>query len=180
MNEETRKTADELMAELESNPDFVRRSAEKQQRRQARAERVAAQERTIIERLRALGFELSEVSEAAGKYAPLPDEFVAVLLDAVRQYGDVKEYTYSNVLEMIIRALGAAGHPFDGRTLVECYEKNTDPTVRWVICNTISLARPTNIEDWIQKALANPQIAKTLREVGLKKGKTRRKSTGTA
>lgn len=163
------KTADELMSELESNPDFVRRQAEKDQRRKARAERVAAQERPILERLRALGFDLSEVSEAAGKYAPLPDKFVEVLLDAVRQYAEVKEYTYSNVLQMVIRALGAAARPFDGRLLVECYEKNNDPTIRWVICNTIALMRPHHIDDWIEKALANPQIAKSLREVGFKK-----------
>ncbi len=172
MNDDSWKTADELMAELENNSEFVRRRAEKQQRLQEREERVAAQERPIIEGLRALGFELSEVSEAVRKYAPLPDEFVAVLLDAVKQIGDLDEYTHSNVLEMIIRALGAAARPFDGRPLVECYEKNTDPTVRWVICNTISLVRPTNIEDWVQKALADPQISKTLRKLGFKSRKS--------
>lgn len=169
MSNEEWKTADDLMAELERKPDFVQMRGEKEQRRKERAERVAAQESPILERLRALGFELSEVSEAAGKYAPLPDEFVAVLLDAVSEYAEVKEYTYSNVLEMIIRALGAAGHPFDGRPLTECYDKNTDPTVRWVVCNTIALVRPHHIDDWINKALANPQTAKLLREVGFKK-----------
>lgn len=169
MSDKKWKTADELMSELEGNPDFVRRRAEKEQRRKARAERGDAQERPILERLQALGFELTEVSEAAGKYGPLPDEFIEVLLDAVRQYADVKEYTYSNVLQMVIRALGAAARPFDGQPLVECYENNNDPTVRWVICNTIALVRPHGIDDWIQKALANPQTAKILRDVGFKK-----------
>src|SRR5262249_10834886 len=107
-----------------------------------------------------------EVSEAAKEYAPLPDTFVVVLLDAVREYAGIKEYTSSNVLEMVIRALGAAAHPFDGGPLIECYEKNNDPTIRWAICNTIALVRPRNIDDWIQTALSDPQLAKTLREVG--------------
>src|SRR5262245_3087566 len=50
--------------------------------------------------------------------------------------------------------------------------RRTTPTIRWVICNTIALARPHHIDDRIEKALANPQTAKTFGNLGFRRSQT--------
>ncbi len=163
MSKKNWKMAQELMAELNSNPDFLRRKAEKEQRRKEREEHFGAMERPIVDQVRARGFDASSITEAVKRYSPLPDEIVAVFLNGVENSADLK------LLETLIRGLGAAAHPFDGRPLVKCYETFKDDNLRWAIANTIALARPHSIDDWIEDALHNPVLGKTLRELGFDK-----------
>ncbi|MFO0969472.1 MAG: hypothetical protein U0793_28270 [Gemmataceae bacterium] len=172
MSNDERKDQDDVTSELSS--ELVDRRAAREKRRKERAERVAVLEYPILERLKAQGYVLGEVSDAANKYAPLPDGFVEILLDALRSYINIQEYKSLNVLEMIIRALGAAAHPFDGRPLIECYDAYNDPTFRFAICNTIVLARPYSIDEWITSALQDPQTGKTLRDLGWQDRNARR------
>jgi hypothetical protein len=149
MTKKNWKTAGEIMAELNSNPDFVRRKAEKEKRREEREKRFAALERPILDELKASGFEAGSITELIKKSRPLPHEIVVVLLGGIETATDVK------LLEWLVRALAAAGHPFDGRPLVKCYETFKDDNLRWVIANTIACAKPHSIDDWIDKALQN-------------------------
>ncbi len=161
MSKKNWKTAQELMAELTGNPDFLRRQAEKEQRRKEREERNAAMERPILDDLRVSGFDAPSIVDTVNKYSPLPDEIVDVLLTGVENSTDLK------LLESLVRGLGAAAHPFDGRPLVKCYETFNDYNLRWVIANTIALVRPHSIDAWIEDALRNPVLGKTLRQLGI-------------
>src|SRR5260221_2924383 len=147
MNKKNWKTAGEIMAELNSNPEFVRRKAEKEKRRVEREKRFAALERPILDAIGARGFEAASITDLIEKYSPLPAEIVDVLLEGVEQATDAK------LLEWLVRALAVAGQPFDGRPLVNCYETFKDDNLRWVITNTIACAKPHSIDEWIQKAL---------------------------
>jgi hypothetical protein len=158
------KSAQELMAELNSNPDFVRRTTDKEQRRNEREQHYRAMERSILDELGARGIDAPSIADAVKKYSPLPDEVVNVFLTGVETTADLK------VLETLIRGLGAAAHPFDGRPLAKCYDSCNDENLRWVIANTIALARPHSISDWLQDALRrDPGLGKTIRELGIDK-----------
>lgn len=157
------KTAEEVIAEQNSNPEFVRRRAEKEQRRKQREKEYAEIERPIVECMRAVGFEANSIIDAIQKFAPLPDELVAVLLQGVTTSTDIK------LLEWLIRALAAARNPFDGRPLVECYAMYNDCNLRWVIANTIGCAKPLYVEDWVKTALQDEVLGKLLRALGIRK-----------
>jgi hypothetical protein len=161
------KTAEGLMAELNADPNYRRRRAEKDRRLQERLERYAAAERPVLEKLKALGVEANSVEEVTTKYCPLPEPVVDVLL------GELAGIAENVILEMMIRAIGAAAQPFDGRPLVACYEAKNDPTLRWVILNTVAIAKPHSIDEWIDKAFQDPWMGKTLRQLGYRKKRPR-------
>jgi hypothetical protein len=173
-------TAEELMSQLDHDPNYRRGVDEKNRKEQDRAARDAALELPILQKLRALGFVGDSIWDLTEKYCPLPQQLAEVLLDEVRRltsqisrYSDYYSSTEVRVLDALIRGLAAAASPFDGRPLVKCYETTRDPSLRWVIANTIASARPHSIDDWIEKALKEPWLAKTLRDLGY--GKSKRK-----
>jgi hypothetical protein len=160
MKKKTWQTAEQFMAELNSNPEFLRRKAEKDARRREREEHLQALERPILDKLKECGFDAPSIADLVEIYSPLPDVVVGVLLDSLEQCANTK------TLESLIRALGAAARPFDGRPLVKCYESFNDDTLRWVIANTIALVRPHSIDAWIAEALSDPVRGVTLRNLG--------------
>jgi len=147
------------MAELNSNPDFLRRQAEREERANEREHRIRTLERPVLDSLRARGFDAPSITDAVKMYSPLSNEIVDVFLDSVNKTADVK------LLETLIRGLGAAARSFDGRPLVRCYESCHDDNLQWVITNTIALARPHSIDDWMEKFLRDPSREKIFREL---------------
>lgn len=160
MGDEKWKTADELMTELNRNPEFLQRRAAKDKRRREREEQFAKLESPVVERMRAVGFEASSIVDAIKKYSPLPDQLVELLLDSIGKSSDVK------LLEWLIRALAAARRPFNGQALTECYDKVNDIELRWVILNTIACANPHSIDDWIAEVRKDPYVSETLQKLG--------------
>lgn len=154
------KTAAELDAELAKDAEFQRLAAEKAKRRQEREAAFTILERPILDDLTLCGYEAASIHQALRRYAPLPIGFVDVLLDWVSRSTDLR------ILETLIRALGAAHQPFDGRTLAKCFDENRDENLRWVILNTVAIAKPHSIEEWLAKVLQNPAWRKTLVELG--------------
>src|ERR1022692_1550645 len=140
------------MADVNSTPEFLHRRAEKEKRTKEREERFAVLEGPIVERLKTIGFDAGSVIDAVQKYSPLPKEFVDVLFEGIKHSSDLK------LLEGLIRALAAARESFDGRPIVECYERFNDWNLRWVIANTIACAKPHSIDSWIDKALNDPVL----------------------
>jgi hypothetical protein len=154
------RTAEEVIAEQNSNPEFLRKKAEKEERRRKREAEFAAVERPLLDRMKSAGYEADSIIEAIKKFAPLPDRLVAILLEAVTTTADIKH------LEWIIRALAATRHPFDGRPLMECYQRVNDINLRWVILNTIACSKPHSIGDWIEEITRDPYVAETLEKLG--------------
>jgi hypothetical protein len=84
-------------------------------------------------------------------YAPLSPQIVQVLLKWLPRVEP------DRCKGPLIGALGTAGEPFDGRPLVECFERDKyDSLLRWPIANTMALARPFGITEWLIGAVKNP------------------------
>ena len=143
-------TAAELMAQLEADPNFQRTRAEKEQRRAARSAELGAIKQPILDDLRRIGVEAESIEAVTERYAPLSPPIVEVLLHWLPRVAD------DRTKESLIRSLGAAGEPFDGRSLVEAFMHDASETLRWPIANTIAEARPFGVTDWLVEAAKNP------------------------
>ena len=144
-----RQTAKEFIDQLNADPDYQRRMAEKERRRAKRQAAIDAAERPILADLREIGVDLTQVSDLVNFFPPLPPNVVRILLEWLPRI------THDNVLEMAVRALGATEEPYDGRPLVGVFERTKSESVRWAIANTMAEARPTGISDWLREATPN-------------------------
>jgi len=143
------KTADELMAELEAKPEFQMRMTEKAQRRAERKALIAQIEEPLLAELRELGIDVRYVSELCQpENVPVSPEVVSILLKWLPLV------SHDRVKDAIIRAVGASREPFDGKPLVECFLADRgDESLRWPIANTMAVAKPTGIADWLAGAV---------------------------
>jgi hypothetical protein len=149
MKHERPMTAAELMAKLDADPDFQKRRAEKQRRRAVKHERLRNAAQPILDELQSMGIVVASIGEMTQHFAPLPPQIVQVLLDWLPRVGE------DRLKESIIRALGAAKEPFDGRPLVDVFLNDKSGTLRWPIANTMAYARPFGVTDWIVEAVKN-------------------------
>jgi hypothetical protein len=155
------KTAEELMADLEMNPEFLRRRAEKQANFLRLQRQYEALDKPILKELATLGFPAQSVDDVSDRYAPLSDEIVGVLLRSLAACEDGRQ------CEMLVRAIATAKNRFDGRALTDCYDRiRDDESVRWIILHTIATTKPHSIDDWLVKAQNSSYIRKTLAEQG--------------
>ncbi|SFH53334.1 hypothetical protein SAMN05421753_10149 [Planctomicrobium piriforme] len=80
----------------------------------------------------------------------------------------------------IIGLLAFAQHSFDGTLLIQCYERTKDSEdVRWQVLNTIAIARPHSIDDWIEKLCENPFRKEELYKLGYRELKKKWKGLET-
>lgn len=157
--------ADEFNADLEKDIEFQRRKGEREKRRAEREAKLDSNFKLIMMDLRKLGVNAASIEEMTRQYAPLPSHVIEALLEWL------PKTHHDRINESIVRALGAAQSPFDGNALVQCYEASNDEGLRFAILNTIALARPHSIDDWLQKMREDPTIRKKLGVLG----KTERK-----
>jgi hypothetical protein len=161
-----RQTAEELMTELAKDPEFVRMRAAKDERSRLRKERLDAIERPILASLAEVGFAADSIEDLVKKFVPLPEAAVDMLLRCLRECHE------DRIQESLVRALAATRIPFNGQALVDCFESTSDEGLRFAILNTIALARPNSIDDWIQKILQNEYRRKQLTDLGYKPRET--------
>lgn len=143
------RTAAEVLARLQANPEFQKQQAERQRKFAERRARFAAIERPIMDDLEQFGIDAESTEEMTSRYAPLSPQIVQVLLDWLPRIAE------DRIKESLIRALGAAKEPFDGKPLVDCFLRDSSETLRWPIANTMSLARPYGISAWLMEAVNN-------------------------
>ena len=152
------KTAAELIAELQSDASYCARRNQKDRHRLAREQQYSKLLAPLLQSLSSVGLTGNSLEEIVQKYTPLPVSAVPILLSAIPETGDLR------VKESIVRALGAASQPFDGRPLTKCFDQASDESLRWAILNTISVARPHSIDTWLL-GLRDTHWGKTLREL---------------
>jgi hypothetical protein len=144
-----RVTAEELLAELESNADYQ----ERMQGRDAAAARAEADfrrgERPLLEALRQSGVDVDSILELAARYRRIPRHIVELLLHWLPKLENER------VQEWVVRTLANVTEPFDGHGLVEAFEKSQNVCFRWAIANTIAEARPTGVSEWLPRAITN-------------------------
>lgn len=155
-----RQTAEELMAELQSNPKYRRRMKQKQRDQQKRWKQIDDELAPVICKLNECGCQGASVGEIVRRHAPLPGDAVEILLNSL----DVLRN--DRAVETIVRALGATRVRFDGRPLVQKFQSTADEAVKWAIVNTISLTKPHFINEWIEQLLMNDYWKQTLYGLG--------------
>lgn len=153
-----RKTAAELMAELQGDPAFRRREVEANQKRHLREQEYSRLLEPLVTKLQELGLQGGSLHEIVQRFAPLPGDAIEVLLAGLVELNDAR------AKETVIRALGAARTPFDGRPLMVCFERTDDEGLKWAILNTVALARPHSIDDWLSSIAGTP-AGETLRKL---------------
>lgn len=139
-----RKTAAELMDELNRDQEYCARRASSVQRLQQAEERHAELWQPYLAELGRRGFPGETLPEIVLNHTPLPPTAIAVILDAVTALQD------DRMKETAVRALGASDRPFDGTTLESTYNATSDEGLRWAILNTIALTNPSCIADWLR------------------------------
>jgi hypothetical protein len=160
MSKEPRKTAEELMAALEGDPEYLQRKRVHNEKFQQLRSKYAELARPVLERLRGQGFEAETLEDLVRKYAPLPQGAVSIILECVEPGQDERH------CESLIRALGATKCSFSGVRLAHVYDSTSDESLRWAIANTISLTRPHSIDEWIEKIPKHSTLRRALVKLG--------------
>ena len=160
MSKERPMTAAELMAKLQSDPEYQRRTAEKERRLREREKTDRHVFEPCLAELLRLGFVGESVEDIVEQYSPLPETAVSELLSFLPELKDPRQ------IESVIRALGASARPFDGRPLTRCFESTDDEALKWAIANTIALAHPHSIDNWLSELRKSQYWDKTLHELG--------------
>lgn len=158
MTKRKAKSAADFVAELNADPEYVRRRSEEEDARVSREAEIQVITQPLLEELRAAGYPLATIDELLWRHAPLPEPVVRSLLHWLPQLSD------TSVKEQVVRALGASAQPFDGRALVQQFEDCDSDAVRYAVANTLAASRATGVTDWILTAIARPESG-TAREM---------------
>lgn len=159
--------AGELMAKLEKDPEFQKRRALRDAKIRCLELEDARLLAPVLASLAEQGIVAETLEEIVQRYAPLPKQAVEIILAALPEMPD------DRAQEGFVRALGAAREPFDGRPLKSCYERTYDEGLRWAIINTIALANPHSIDDWLV-AMQGTYFDETLRKLRGARGKRKK------
>jgi hypothetical protein len=155
-------TAGELAAQLRQDPEYTAK-VDKQARRTGD---IVAAEKAATKYLENRGYPASSLSDLVNRYAPIQGELAAALVELL---GTVK---HPNVIESIVRALGATRYDLDPRPLIELFESSGSESLRWAIGNTIAEARPRGVGPWVLKALSNSTYGKSREMLALAAART--------
>jgi hypothetical protein len=147
-------TAEELMAQLQQDPEYLQQQAERERAHAERVQRSRAAAEPVVRELRRAGFAVEMPEDLARRYAPVPGPAIDILLAWLPRVED------EGVRVTMVRALAASREPFDGRPLARAFEESRSETFRWVIGNTLALAHPTGLAEWVARAVADPASGK--------------------
>jgi len=144
-------SAEELVNQLQENPEYQKRKAEIDARRKKRIEADRGAARPVIQELQNSGYNVTCFSDYVNSNYRLTPKEVKIL---IKWLPEIKS---QDVQEMIVRALGGTEKPFDGRPLTDLFEQAgksfKGDSLQWVIANTISIGKVENITDWIVEAI---------------------------
>ncbi|HEY0015504.1 MAG TPA: hypothetical protein VGC13_04270 [Longimicrobium sp.] len=154
MSKKSWVSAADLMAELQQDPEYQKQQAERERTHEERVQRIRAAAEPVVHGLQSAGFAVDAVEELAIRYAPIPKPAIDILLSWLPRVQD------DTVREMIVRALAATTEPFDGQSLARAFEESGSESLRWAIGNTMALAHPTGLAEWVLEAVADPASGK--------------------
>lgn len=137
-----RKTAADIAAELARDKDYQA----KLRAQEEWSSTVRDEENAIMQFLADRGVRAASVHELVSTRAPFDSKIVDGLVAALAATSNV------NVLESVVRALGAAEGSFDAQPLARLFEQTNSEQLRWAIANTLALVHPRDLREWIVKA----------------------------
>jgi hypothetical protein len=154
--------AGELAAQLSQDPAHM---AMLEERARSSAD-ISAAEKAATEYLANRGYPASSLSDLVNRYAPIGGELATTLVELL---GTVK---HPNVLDSVVRALGATRHDLDLSPLIDLFEGSSSESLRWAIGNTIAEARPPGVGPWVLKAVSNSSYGKSREMLALAAART--------
>ena len=163
-----RQTAEQFMAELERDPEYLRHRAEKDERSRIRDEKIDPILSTILLKLANVGFPTDSLQGLVKQYAPLPMTVVDMLLECLVECRDER------VQESLVRALGAAKFSFKGQPLSSLFDSTSNENLRFAILNTIAIVRPISNNDWLEAIKRNDYYRQKLADLGYERTQSRR------
>lgn len=129
-------TADELLNELESDPQWVAKRDARERWRLARAERIGREEESLVREIGEAGLGIDSVWDLVNTREPYP-EAVPVLLRHLK-----KDDYHPAIREGIARALTVRGYPEILPAMLDSFRKDPDPIVngpKWAKGNAIEV-----------------------------------------
>lgn len=141
---ETGMTARELMQQLESDPVYLARRAEKEARHRQRVEQLREAEAPFLLALAEASFPSLSVDDIRRQYNPLPQQLVLLLIDWIPriEHPSLQESVAWVLLAVPKRSL-------DGRLLIPIFDTTKNDQLKWALADVIEQTRPQNIEDWL-------------------------------
>ncbi|MBK8010186.1 MAG: hypothetical protein IPK13_02490 [Deltaproteobacteria bacterium] len=133
-------SAAELMARLNSDPEFVAKRAREEAERQARAAEWQRAEAPLVEELRAAGFEVDSAWDLVNTSAPYPDALPILVDHLQRSYP-------SRVREGIARALAVPESKFAWDVLTRLYRNEGERDAKDGLAVAISVVADDEVID---------------------------------
>jgi hypothetical protein len=156
------RSAAEFAAELKQDREYMAKQVE----RATRLVEAEAAEQAAMEFLASRGYVARSLSALVQRYAPIPGDLAESLLDLLA------EVDHPNVIESIVRALGAVRGSLDPSPLIRLFEQTESETLRWAIANTLAEARPTVAGPWILRAIRESAYGKAREMLALAGART--------
>lgn len=142
-------TADEVREQFETDPLYARVPAEKKAEILLNIQTIEEQSKPLLQALDDLGMSVVCVWEILDRYKKL----YPVVIDTLLEH--LPRVSYPRLKENIVRVIGLASSPYDGRVLASEYDCASDKYLKWAICDTFARTRPQNVDDWMIKTLGD-------------------------
>lgn len=155
-------TASELMAKLEADPEWVARSDARERDREAQEQICAADEAELVQEIQNAGYDIDSIWDLVNNtpHPILERRFLGEYQPAYPILVRHLDITHrKETREGIIRALTVKDGGFEVETaLLECFHRETDDNLRWVLANALRTAMPYHRRKKIPeiKAVLNP------------------------
>lgn len=112
------------------------------------------------------GYSANSIQDLLQRYTPVPVELANALLDLLKHVDN------PNVLESVVRALGATRSGLDPSPIITLFERTQSENLRWAIANTLAEARPPSAGEWILGALKQKTHGKAREMLALAAART--------
>jgi len=140
------------------DPEIARYEAERDLRQQNKIKARRDDEESIIKKLGEAGVKVEKIWDLLD-YGKLDGKIIQILLEGL---GVARR---EDTLESIIRMLCLSAEPFDGRPLLQFLKHKADP-LEFPVLNTIAVAKPRMIDDWLNDAQHDDYYRDILRSLG--------------
>jgi hypothetical protein len=156
--------ADELMAQLEADPEWVRRRDERDARHAADVAQLWAEmepEHGPLRRdLSAVGLSVRSISDLVNMSAPYPKAVPVLLRHLATARHPVLRSSVARALT-VLEAEGVAGGP-----IINELKRETDPNARWAMANALTIVAAPHDADEIAALVDDPNYADVHERLG--------------
>ena len=151
-----KKTAEQVIRELDANPEYQARVRERRERSAAIAAACAPEDTQLVAEFRAAGIKASSVYDLVNTAAPYPELYPVLVRHLALPH-------HPRIREGIIRALTVkdAGSDVESALFRE-FQSESDPLLRWVLASALKTVMPYRTRKKhpeIQRVFANTRNA---------------------